>query len=399
MTTLNLPGAPAASAHRTRARVLVVFGTRPEAIKLAPVIRSLQAAGELAVVICSTGQHREMLGQMIGALCLIPQYELGLMRERQTLASLTGLAVDALGKVIQREQPAAVVVQGDTTTCLCGALAAFYEHVPVAHVEAGLRSGDPRNPFPEEVNRRLVAQMARWHFAPTQAAAANLHREGIAGASISVTGNTGIDTLHWVLERRLGRSRFRTSLRRVLVTVHRRENQGAPMRSLAVAIGRLAARGDTEVLLPMHKSPAVRDDIAPALADVPNVTLTEPLGYFDFIASLADCDLVLTDSGGVQEEAPSLGKPVLVLRQTTERPEAIQAGVARLVGTNPAIVYQEAAQLLDDPDEYAAMAHAVSPFGDGHAAGRVVSQLAADLATAPGRAGVNPAAATSVAGG
>jgi UDP-N-acetylglucosamine 2-epimerase (non-hydrolysing) len=361
-------------------RVLVILGTRPEAIKLAPVVRALQASPRFAPVLCSTDQHKEMLEQMLDAMQLVPDYRLGLMRHQQALPALTSLAVSGLGEVIRLEKPAAVVVQGDTTTCMCGALAACYESVPVAHVEAGLRSGCPDNPFPEELNRRVVAQLARWHFAPTRGAASNLRREGIDAASIEVTGNTGIDNLHWVLDRGLGSPRFRTGLRHVLVTLHRRENQGETMRGLAGAIRKLATRGDIEVLLPLHRSPAVRDVIGPVLADTPNVTLTDPLGYLEFTASLASADLVLTDSGGVQEEAPSLGKPVLVLRETTERPEAIAAGVASLVGTSAVAVYQAATRLLDDPAAYAAMAQAVSPFGDGRAAARIVSRLTAELA-------------------
>jgi UDP-N-acetylglucosamine 2-epimerase (non-hydrolysing) len=391
---VSTPGAaterPAAGAV-AQVRLLVIFGTRPEAVKLAPVVRALQASPLFAPVVCSTGQHKEMLEQMLDAMHLVPDYQLGLMRDRQALSSLTSLAVSGLSEIIRAERPAAVVVQGDTTTCLCGALAAFYAGVPVAHVEAGLRSGCLDSPFPEELNRRLVAQMTRWHFAPTQGAASNLRREGIDAASVAVTGNTGIDNLRWVLDSGLGSSRFRTGLRRVLVTLHRRESQGETMRGLAVAIRELAARGDVEVLLPLHKSSAVRDAIIPVLRDAPNVTLTDPLGYLEFTGSLASAHLVLTDSGGVQEEAPSLGKPVLVLRETTERPEAIAAGAARLVGTSAEAVYQAAARLLDDSDAYAAMAQAVSPFGDGHAAPRIVSRLAAELApSTPAGPGPNP---------
>jgi len=376
----------------TQIRVLVIFGTRPEVIKLAPVIRALDGDPRFTPVICSTGQHQQMLQQMLDSMQIAPDYDLGLMRDRQTLSSLTSRAVSALGEVISGDSPAAVVVQGDTTSCMCGALAAFYEGVAVAHVEAGLRSGRLDDPFPEELNRRLVAQMARWSFAPTERAAANLQEEGVRPASIAVTGNTGIDNLHWVLDRDLGRSAFCTRRRRILVTLHRRENQGHVMRGLAETIGRLASRGDVEVLLPLHKSPAVRDVIMPILGTAANVTLTEPLDYLDFTASLADSELVLTDSGGIQEEAPSLGKPVLVLRETTERPEAIQAGVAELVGVDPDAVYRHAVRLLDDADAYMAMARAVSPFGDGRAAARIVRRLGADmhevttpsLASAPG---------------
>jgi UDP-N-acetylglucosamine 2-epimerase (non-hydrolysing) len=360
-------------------RVLVILGTRPEAIKLAPVIRVLDADPRLAVAVCSTGQHKQMLDQMLEDMQITPDYELHLMRDRQSLPNLTSRAVTALSEVLSTDKPAAVVVQGDTTSCMCGALAAFYHGVAVAHVEAGLRSGHLEDPFPEELNRRLVAQMTRWHFAPTMRAAENLHREGVLSNSVEITGNTGIDNLHWVLDRGLGRSAFRTTSRHILVTLHRRENQGQVMRDLAETIGCIATRGDVEILLPLHKSPAVREVIGPVLSAARNVTLTEPLDYFDFTASMADSDLVLTDSGGVQEEAPSLGKPVLVLRETTERPEAIEAGVAKLVGVDPKVVYGHAVQLLDDAHAYSTMAQAVSPFGDGCAAARIVTRLATDI--------------------
>jgi UDP-N-acetylglucosamine 2-epimerase (non-hydrolysing) len=364
-----------------KVRILVIIGTRPEAIKLAPVVRALAADARFACVVCSTGQHKEMLEQMLASMQLAPDYELDVMREQQSLASLTARAVGRISDVLESEKPAAVVVQGDTTSCLCGALAAFYAGVPVAHVEAGLRSGHIADPFPEELNRRLLGQIARWHFAPTLRGAANLHREGVELASVHVTGNTAIDNLHWVLERGMGRSAFRTDLRRILVTLHRRENQGENMRRLASAVRDLAGRGDVEILLPLHRNPLVREAIEPVIGVAANVTLTEPLDYFDFTASLADSYLVLTDSGGVQEEAPTLGKPVLVLRETTERPEAIEAGTARLVGTNPSNVYEEAVWLLDDALAYAQMAKVVSPFGDGQAAARIVARLAADLAS------------------
>jgi UDP-N-acetylglucosamine 2-epimerase (non-hydrolysing) len=360
-------------------RILVIIGTRPEAIKLAPVVRALAADARFACVVCTTGQHKEMLGQMVASMQLAPDYELDVMLEQQSLASLTARAVSTIADVIESARPAAVVVQGDTTSCLCGALAAFYAGIPVAHVEAGLRSGQVTDPFPEELNRRLVGQIARWHFAPTLRGAANLHREGVEMASVHVTGNTAIDNLRWVLERGMGRSAFRTDLRRILVTLHRRENQGEIMRGLVRAIRDLAARGDVEILLPLHKNPSVREVVEPVMNVAANVTLIESLDYFDFTASLADSYLVLTDSGGVQEEAPTLGKPVLVLRETTERPEAIEAGTARLVGTNPSKVYEEAARLLDNACAYAQMAKVASPFGDGKAANRIVARLAADL--------------------
>lgn len=371
---------PDLQAHIARAtRVLAILGTRPEAIKLAPVIRKLQADPRFEVGVCSTGQHEEMLTLTLAALGISPRCQLALPRDRQSISALTGTAVDEISKVIGRERPAAVLVQGDTTTCLSGALAASYERVKVAHVEAGLRSGRRDDPFPEEINRRLVGQLAHWHFAPTERAAENLVREGVDRTSIHVTGNTVVDSLHWALERKSGQVRFRSALRHILVTLHRRDNHGPKLQKLAAAILQLASRGDVEILLPLHVNPAVRNVLGPALAGAPNVTLTEHLDYFDFIASLAACDIVLTDSGGVQEEAPSLGKPILVLRETTERPEAIEVGAARLVGTEPHTICAAASQLLDDKAAYTVMTHARNPFGDGRAADRVIEVLAAAL--------------------
>lgn len=359
--------------------VAVVLGTRPEAIKLAPVVRAIEEHSGLRAVVISTGQHREMLDQMLDRLEIRPDEDLEVMRPRQSLADLTARLVGSLGEALRRHGPAAVIVQGDTTTAFTGALAAFYERIPVAHVEAGLRSGSLDNPFPEEVNRRLVGQTATWHFAPTPGAAANLAREAVPAGQVEVTGNTAIDNLVWARTAGHGQSAFRTSKRRLLVTLHRRENQGEAMRGLATAVKRLAGRGDVEVVLPMHLSPAVREVLQPVLSETPDVRLVEPLDYFDFTASLADCDLVLSDSGGVQEEAPTLGKPVLVLRDNTERPEAVQAGVARLVGVAEDVVYKHATELLDEPATYAAMARAVNPFGDGHAARRIADRLQRDL--------------------
>lgn len=376
---MNDPHEGATEPART---VAVVLGTRPEAIKLAPVVRAIEEHGGLRAVVISTGQHREMLDQMLARLEISPHEDLGVMRPRQTLADLTSRLVGSLGEVLRRHGPAAVVVQGDTTTAFTGALAAFYERIPVAHVEAGLRSGSLDNPFPEEVNRRLVGQMATWHFAPTSGAADNLAREAVPRHQIDVTGNTAIDNLLWARTAGHGQSAFRTRKRRLLVTLHRRENQGESMRGLATAVKRLAERGDVEVVLPMHLSPAVREVIQPVLSGTPDVRLVEPLDYFDFTASLADSDLVLSDSGGVQEEAPTLGKPVLVLRDNTERPEAVQAGVARLVGVAEDVVFKHATELLDEPGTYAAMARAVNPFGDGCAAGRIADRLHRDLAAA-----------------
>jgi UDP-N-acetylglucosamine 2-epimerase (non-hydrolysing) len=361
-------------------RAMLVLGTRPEAIKLAPVARAMAAAPQFEPVVVTTGQHREMLHQMLGMLCVEVRIALEVMRSRQQLSDLTARLVGELGGAMREQRPDLVVVQGDTTTALAGALAAFYEKIPVAHVEAGLRTGVIDNPFPEELNRSLISRIARWHFAPTPAAARHLTDEGIPGEQVFTTGNTVIDNLLWVLAEGTGASAFRTAAKRILVTLHRRENQGERMRGMGRALTRLARRGDVEIVLPLHKSPAVRDVLLPELDGQQGISLVEPLGYLDFAATLAECDLVLTDSGGIQEEAPSLSKPSLVLRTTTERPEAVEAGSARLVGTDPETIVTWAEKLLDDPVEYRRMAGAGNPFGDGTAARRILDQLAEDFA-------------------
>ncbi|WP_198652825.1 non-hydrolyzing UDP-N-acetylglucosamine 2-epimerase [Actinocorallia populi] len=364
-------------------RAMIVLGTRPEAIKLAPVARAMAGDPLFEPVVVNTGQHREMLEQMLHLLEVKAVADLAVMRERQDLAGLTGRLVDGLGRTIAESRPDLVVVQGDTTTAMCGALAAGYHRIPVAHVEAGLRTGDLGNPFPEEINRQLIGRISRWHFAPTERSAGHLRGEGVPDERIEVTGNTVIDNLLWMLSRGQGAPAFRTGLRRILVTLHRRESQGAEMTAMARSLRRLADRGDCELLLPLHKSPAVRESLLPVLDGHDRVTIVEPLGYADFAATLAACDLVLTDSGGVQEEAPSLGKPVLVLRATTERPEAVEAGAAKLIGTDAAVLYDEATRLLDDHDLYAGMANAVNPFGDGRAAERIIASLARDHGALP----------------
>ncbi|MFJ9003431.1 non-hydrolyzing UDP-N-acetylglucosamine 2-epimerase [Streptomyces canus] len=361
-------------------RAMLVLGTRPEAIKLAPVARAMATGTQFEPIVVTTGQHREMLHQMLGLLYVDVRIALDVMRRRQQLSDLTARLVRELGAVMREQRPDLVVVQGDTTTALAGALAAFYEKIPVAHVEAGLRTGVIDNPFPEELNRSLIGRIARWHFAPTPAAARHLTGEGVAGEQVFVTGNTVIDNLLWVLAEGTGSSAFRTGAKRILVTLHRRENQGERMRGMGRALTRLAGRGDVEIVLPLHKSPAVRDVLLPELEGHAGISLVEPLDYLDFAATLAECDLVLTDSGGIQEEAPSLSKPALVLRTTTERPEAVEAGAARLVGTDPEAIVTWADKLLDDPAEYKRMATAGNPFGDGMASARILSQLAEDFA-------------------
>ncbi|MDN3020913.1 UDP-N-acetylglucosamine 2-epimerase (non-hydrolyzing) [Streptomyces sp. S.PB5] len=361
-------------------RAMLVLGTRPEAIKLAPVARAMAESPQFEPVVVTTGQHREMLHQMLGMLCVDVRVALDVMRTRQQLSDLTARLVGDLGDAMREQRPDLVVVQGDTTTALAGALAAFYEKIPVAHVEAGLRTGVIDNPFPEELNRSLIGRIARWHFAPTEAAARHLTDEGVAKEQVFTTGNTVIDNLLWVLSEGTGASAFRTAAKRILVTLHRRENQGERMRGMGRALTRLARRGDVEIVLPLHKSPAVRDVLLPELDGHEGISLVEPLGYLDFAATLAECDLVLTDSGGIQEEAPSLSKPSLVLRTTTERPEAVEAGAARLIGTDPEAIVTWAERLLDDPVEYRRMAGAGNPFGDGTAARRILAQLAEDFA-------------------
>jgi len=366
-------------------RVAVVLGTRPEAVKLAPVIRAMRDSEHFEPVVVTTGQHREMLAGILPQLEVRPDVELDVMRPGQSLHALSARLHSELGDVLGGQPFAAAVVQGDTTTALCGALAAFYQHVPVAHVEAGLRSGVRADPFPEEANRRMISTVATWHFAPTVPAGVNLLREGIESDQVEVTGNTVVDNLLWVVGRRLGTSAFPAGApgRRVLVTLHRRENQGAAMTALAEAVAQLARERDVQVVLPVHRSPAVRASLLPVLADQPRVHLVEPLDYLDFTATLADADLVLTDSGGVQEEAPTLDVPVLVLRRTTERMEAVRAGAAELVGTDPAAVLARAGALLDDAALHARMAAAENPFGDGRASQRILDRLALDLTAAP----------------
>jgi len=362
-------------------RVLSVLGTRPEVIKLAPLVHELAARPEVESLVVSTGQHREMLDQMLGLFGIVPEVELALMRRGQRLCGLTARLVRSLSTTLRKLEPDWVVVQGDTTTAFCGALAAFYQGIGVAHVEAGLRSHDLRAPFPEEANRRLAGTLAQLHCCPTARAADNLQREGVAAEQIVVTGNTVVDALLWAAPRAaaLPPRLPRTRPRRILVTLHRRESQGDVMRRICAVIARLAERSDTEIVFPVHPNPAVLQVVLPTLAAVDGVHLCEPLDYLSFVQVLAGCDLVLTDSGGLQEEAPSFGKPALVLRETTERPEAIEAGVARLVGTEPSAVYAAAVELLDDRAAYAAMAQPSNPFGDGHAARRIASALAQRL--------------------
>jgi UDP-N-acetylglucosamine 2-epimerase (non-hydrolysing) len=369
-----------------RKRILTLFGTRPEAIKLFPLVHALEADARFDSRVCVSAQHREMLDQVLGIAGVTPDHDLDLMRPDQSLDALTAALLTGLGRVMDREQPDRVVVQGDTATAMAGAVAAYYRKIPVAHVEAGLRSGNIHHPWPEEVNRKIIGAVAALHCAPTETAAAALRRENVDPATIHVTGNTVIDALHWITGKIAERPELAAGLadierrfagKRILgVTSHRRENFGEGMEAIAEAIRRLAERPDVAIVFPVHLNPHVRSVMNERLGGLANVALIEPLDYPHFARLLDVATLMLTDSGGVQEEAPALGKPVLVMRETTERPEGVAAGTAKLVGTDAARIVEEAERLLDDEAAYAAMARAHNPFGDGRSAGRIVELLA-----------------------
>jgi UDP-N-acetylglucosamine 2-epimerase (non-hydrolysing) len=374
------------------ARILVVFGTRPEAIKLFPVIAALEADPRFTPVVCVSAQHREMLDQVLAIAGIVPDHDLDLMQPGQTLDGLTAALLTGLGRVMDEVRPARVIVQGDTATAMAGALAAYYRKLPVDHVEAGLRSGNIHHPWPEEVNRRIIGTMASLHFAPTPTAEAALLAENVAPGRVHVTGNTVIDALHWVTARiaaepglagGLADVERRFAGRRIIgVTSHRRENFGDGMAAIAGAIRRIAARDDVAVVFPVHLNPNVRAVMNSALAGLDNVALLEPLDYPHFARLLGLAEIMLTDSGGVQEEAPALGKPVLVMRETTERPEGVEAGTAKLVGTDEDRIVTEIFTLLDDKAAYEAMARAHNPFGDGRAAARIVELIGNEIGQA-----------------
>lgn len=371
---------------KAAAKILVVFGTRPEAIKLFPVIHALNAEPDMVVRVCVTAQHRGLLDQVLEIAGIAPDIDLDLMEPGQTLDRLTARLLTSLGAVMDAEQPDRVVVQGDTATAMVGALAAYYRRIPVSHVEAGLRSGDIYHPFPEEVNRRIVAPIADQHFAPTQTAADALLRENIAASTVHVTGNTVIDALHTTRARIAANPSLASGLdgvaarfagrRIVLVTTHRRENFGGGMENIARAIAHIASRPDVAILFPVHPNPNVVAVMDALLGHADNIARIDPLDYPHFVRALGMSHIVLTDSGGVQEEAPALGKPVLVMRETTERPEGVAAGTARLVGTKEMHIVSEIFTLLDDNGAYQAMARAHNPFGDGNAAQRIVKVIA-----------------------
>jgi UDP-N-acetylglucosamine 2-epimerase (non-hydrolysing) len=360
--------------------IALVFGTRPDTIKLAPII--LQLRRERAwcrTVSIATAQHRHMLDQVLNVFGIRPEYDLNIMRPRQSLAQITRNTIEALDRIMVHEKPDMVLVQGDTLTTFVGSLAAFFRHIPVGHVEAGLRTNDKTQPFPEEMNRRLTSCIGDLHFAPTATAKQALLREHVDPHTVFVTGNSVIDALKIAVGRThrftipaLQRA-MSAGKRTILVTMHRRENWGEPMRGAAKALRRLAMEfPDVQILFPVHKNPIVREVVIPLLRDLPNAVLLEPLDYLDFVHTMARSTIVITDSGGVQEEGPSLGKPILVLREKTERPEAVRFGTVKLVGLDAERIYQTAKNLLVRASAYRAMATAVNPYGDGHSAERTV---------------------------
>ncbi len=373
-----------------RLRVLCIFGTRPEAIKLAPVVRTLRQTDGLETVVCVTAQHREMLDQVLSLFEITPDVDLDLMRPNQSLPELSARIFQELDPVLNCWQPDWVLIQGDTTTVAMTALLAYYRRIRVGHVEAGLRTYDKWQPFPEEINRRVASVVADLHFAPTEWARQNLLREGVPPEIIVVTGNPVVDALHMVANQPIP-SQVQTLLTRlglegkvpggdprrklILVTAHRRENFGRPLENICHALRQLARRGDVEILYPVHLNPNVQEPVHRLLGDVAHVTLLPPLDYLPLVHLMKNATLVLTDSGGLQEEAPTFGVPVLVLRAVTERPEGVEAGVLQLVGTETEAILRAANALLDDANAYLAMAKAISPFGDGHAAERIVQAL------------------------
>ena len=365
-----------------RPAVMVVYGTRPEAIKVAPVIKALEESEKLDVISVITAQHREMLDQVNEVFEVTPDVDLNLMKPGQTLNEIAARVLTSIDETIAEHQPAAVLVQGDTTTVMAAGIAAFNRSIPVVHLEAGLRSGDLFSPFPEEGNRKLVSQIASLHLAPTEVSKANLLHDGVDESDIVVTGNTVIDALHWAVERPREftdpvLNEVADSGRQIiLVTTHRRENLGSNMENIGRAMRVLAERYPDAVLVwPAHKNPKVRETIKPHIEDLANVISIEPVAYGEFAHLIGASHIVLTDSGGIQEEAPSLGKPVLVLRENTERPEAVDAGTVKLIGAQEADIVREVSALMDSEDAYQAMAQAVNPYGDGKSAQRCVDAM------------------------
>lgn len=369
-------------------RIMTIYGTRPEAIKVAPIIKSIEADDALESIAVVTGQHREMLDQVNTMFDIVPDNDLNIMSSAQTLNGIVARVISGIDGILEREKPDAVIVQGDTSTVMGAAVASFNRQIPVVHLEAGLRSGDINSPFPEEANRKLTSQIAALHLAPTETSKANLTREAVSEDDIVVTGNSVIDTLFFATENfevnfederleQLQQAKAAGSAGRVLlVTAHRRENLGAAMEGIGAAVADLARKyPDLTVVFPIHKNPKVRAAIRPAVEGLDNVVLIEPLAYAEFTRALNLADIVLTDSGGVQEEAPSLGKPVLVMRENTERPEAVVAGTVKLIGTHPQRLVDEVSLLMDSEAAYDGMANAVNPYGDGRAAERTIAAI------------------------
>lgn len=364
-------------------RVMCVFGTRPEAVKLAPVYHALSESKFLEPIAVLTAQHREMLDQMLKWFAIVPDHDMNLMKHGQTLAELTSRVIVSVDKILKEERPDLLLVQGDTVTVMASALAAFYQKVPVGHIEAGLRTDDRYSPFPEEMSRRQTGRLATLHFAPTQRAVDNLRREGIT-EHVYLTGNTVIDAL-LDTTKRLPSAKIDTSLfgaadfekyKVLLVTAHRRENWGDGMNEIALALRQIAEEfPEVQILYPIHKNPTVRDSIEPVFAGHPRLILVEPLDYVPFVYAMQRCHFILTDSGGVQEEAPTLGKPVLVMRDNTERPEAVESGASKLVGATQQSIVTAARHLLTDPAVFQSMASTINPFGDGHASRLIVGHI------------------------
>ena len=367
-------------------RVLSIFGTRPEAVKMAPVVQELAACADIEALVCVTAQHRQMLDQVLDLFGIQPDFDLNLMQPDQSLAALTASIFNRLDPILKEVKPDWVLVQGDTTTVMSAALLAYYNRIRVGHVEAGLRTGDKWQPFPEEINRRVAGVVTDLHFAPTELSRQNLLGEGVPGWRIVMTGNTVIDALHQIIQRPaplevqqlLKRLDIRPGGRQlVLITAHRRENFGRPLDDICLGLRRLAEAYPQRLQLvyPVHLNPNVQEPVYRLLGNVANITLLPPLDYLPLVHLLRRATLVLTDSGGIQEEATGLGIPTLVLRQTTERPEGVSAGVLKLVGTDPDLILAESRHLLEDDQAYQAMAHAENPFGDGHAAEKIIRAL------------------------
>ncbi len=367
----------------TRLKVLTVIGTRPEGIKMAPVIKELEKyPDQISSYVCATAQHRGLLDQVLDVFDIRPDIDLNLMQPGQTLSQLTANLFTHLDEIVRREQPDWILVQGDTTSVMVASLVAYYHHIRIGHVEAGLRTGDKWQPYPEEINRRITDLLADLYFAPTEDNRQNLLREGVPDHSIALTGNTIVDALQMTVQRlRQSEPRSGTVVagdqRLILVTAHRRENFGTPLIQICNALAELARRypSGVKIVYPVHPNPNVQETVGRLLSSIPNIVLTEPMGYRDFVQLMSQAYLILTDSGGLQEEAPSLGIPVLVLRDVTERPEGVAAGVVKIVGTNEQAIVEAAVELLEDGDAYNRMAHSLNPYGDGLASQRIVRAI------------------------